>query len=93
VTITVTVGDNTLEVRVTDDGPGIPWETAELLFLPHVRGLTDSSGAGLGLAIARGIVEAHGGAIRFDASGRFEASSSGACVVVTLPIEPVVAER
>jgi signal transduction histidine kinase/ABC-type multidrug transport system ATPase subunit len=93
VTITVAVGDNTLDVRVTDDGPGIPSETADLLFLPHVRGMTDGGGAGLGLAIARGIVEAHGGRIRFDAGGKFEANNPGACVVVTLPIEPVAAER
>jgi signal transduction histidine kinase len=37
--------------------------------------------------IARGIVEAHGGAIRFEDCG------PGACVAVTLPIEPVAAER
>ena len=43
-------------------------------------------GAGLGLAIARGIVDAHGGTIRLEPSAR------GTTVAVTLPIEPVTAD-
>ncbi|MBI2708962.1 MAG: ATP-binding cassette domain-containing protein [Actinobacteria bacterium] len=75
-------GASTVTVRVRDDGPGVAVETAERMFLPHERGPADGPGAGLGLPIARGIVEAHGGRIRF------EPSETGACVAVTLPIEP-----
>jgi signal transduction histidine kinase len=52
-------------VRVTDSGPGIPEEQRERVFdrWVQLRGATSSSGAGLGLPIARGIVEAHGGRI------------------------------
>jgi signal transduction histidine kinase len=82
VAMTVELAAETVEVRVRDDGTGISPDAAEHVFLPHVRGVTDSSGAGLGLAIARGIVEAHGGTIRFEPVAR------GACVAVTLPIEP-----
>src|SRR5690606_11691620 len=49
---------------VTDTGPGIPRESLSKLFQPFwqaERGSRD--GAGLGLMIARGIVEAHGGRI------------------------------
>jgi signal transduction histidine kinase/ABC-type multidrug transport system ATPase subunit len=52
----------TVHVRVADDGPGIPADDAEAIFAPHVTG-GGSGGAGLGLAIARGIVAAHGGTL------------------------------
>ena len=87
VCITAAVVTNTVEIRVADDGPGIRWDAAERLFLPHVRGMTEGAGAGLGLAIARGIVEAHGGAIRFEEVPR------RTCVVVCLPIEPAAVQR
>jgi two-component system sensor histidine kinase KdpD len=49
---------------------------------PYVRGDTDSSGAGLGLAICKGIIDAHGGSLHFlDAA-------VGTTVQVVLPLEP-----
>jgi signal transduction histidine kinase/ABC-type cobalamin/Fe3+-siderophores transport system ATPase subunit len=82
VTAQLTDTGDLVEVRVTDDGLGIPWQHAERVFLPHERGTSQGPGAGLGLAIARGITEAHGGTIRL------EPVPTGTCVVVTLPIEP-----
>lgn len=55
------------EVLVTDDGPGVPAADQERIFDRLVRldeARTDG-GAGLGLAIARGIAEAHGGALTY----------------------------
>jgi signal transduction histidine kinase len=72
-------------VRVADDGVGIPPEVADRLFLPREGGATGRQGAGLGLAIARGIVEAHGGAIRLEPSRR------GTTIEVVLPVEPAEA--
>ena len=58
------VRDGTLEVTVSDDGPGISAEAMPRLFEPFFRARgTPRGGSGLGLAVARGLVEAHGGRI------------------------------
>jgi signal transduction histidine kinase len=56
--------DDHLEVRVSDDGPGIPPEAQEKLF--DIFYTTKEGGSGLGLTIVKQIVEAHGGAVSFD---------------------------
>ncbi len=71
-------------VDVSDRGPGLPPETLEKIFekfyrLPRER---EGSGAGLGLAICRGIVEAHGG--RIWAENR---EGGGAAFRFTIPID------
>jgi signal transduction histidine kinase len=75
-------GAGTVTVCVTDDGCGIPPLLVDRVFLPRERGVTDDAGAGLGLAIARGIVVAHGGTIRVDGA------RPGTTVAVTVPIDP-----
>jgi len=71
-------------IEVTDDGPGIPADDAERVFERFYRSdrarSADEGGAGLGLAIARWIVELHGGTIRAD-QGR----DHGCRMVVELP--------
>jgi signal transduction histidine kinase len=54
-----------IEVSITDDGPGIASQDSQRIFEPYVRGTGErqGSGVGLGLAICRRIVEAHGGKI------------------------------
>ncbi|MBS4098067.1 MAG: DUF4118 domain-containing protein [Sulfuricella sp.] len=71
------------EITVCDAGPGFPEDKRRVLFEMFVRGAVESAtpGVGLGLAICRAIVEAHGGAIR--AANRPE---GGACVTFTLPL-------
>jgi two-component system sensor histidine kinase KdpD len=68
-----------VQVRIADQGPGIPAEERGRVFEPFIRG-TGSTGTGLGLAIARAIVEAHGGTIRLG-----EAPGGGLAVVIELP--------
>ena len=76
------VGEN-LTLSVADSGPGIPPGEEERIFEKLVRGSGSEprTGAGLGLAICRGIVQAHGG--RISASTR---SQGGAQFLVTLPL-------
>ncbi len=65
VEITAAAQDGGLVARVIDDGPGVPEEDLPHLFERFWRGdpsrSRDTGGAGLGLAIARRIIEAHGG--------------------------------
>jgi two-component system sensor histidine kinase KdpD len=76
-----TEGD-VVHLAVEDDGPGLPPGDPEMLFAKFQRGRHESEvpGAGLGLAICRAIVEAHGG--RVSASQR---PGGGARFEVTLP--------
>ena len=71
-------------IRVSDTGSGIPAEHQARVFDRFYR-VTRSlqGGAGLGLAIARAIVENHGGAIRLESS-----ESTGTTVELHLPIAP-----
>jgi K+-sensing histidine kinase KdpD len=59
-----TPNEDTLRIAVEDEGPGIPSKLREQVFEKFFRQAAEpgdaASGLGLGLAIARGIVEAHG---------------------------------
>lgn len=61
------LGDGRLEIRVDDDGPGIPAEDRERLMEPFETG-DESDGVGLGLAICRRLVTEAGGEFRLDDS-------------------------
>jgi len=82
---------NAAEVTISDRGPGVPPTERHRIFEKFYRLRPDGAegGAGLGLAICRGIIEAHGGRIWVE--GRL---GSGASFHFTLPIEgvpPIVA--
>jgi two-component system sensor histidine kinase CpxA len=59
----MTVAGRVARIEVSDEGPGIPDQDLEKIFMPFFRG-EGSSGTGLGLAIARRAVLLHGGDIR-----------------------------
>ncbi|MCU1374590.1 MAG: putative two-component system sensor kinase for high-affinity potassium transport system [Actinomycetia bacterium] len=73
---------NRVDVRVVDRGPGIPANARDRVFLPFQR-LGDSPngmGVGLGLAVARGFVEAMGGELTID-----DTPGGGTTMTVSLP--------
>ncbi|RTL46486.1 MAG: DUF4118 domain-containing protein [Burkholderiales bacterium] len=71
-----------IEIDVVDEGPGFPPGRELRLFDKFERGDRESAlpGVGLGLAICKAIVEAHGGRI-----GAHNVATGGACVRVALP--------
>jgi signal transduction histidine kinase len=84
VELTASPANGMVRVTVTDHGPGIPPGEAERVFERFYRSdrarSGNDGGAGLGLAIARWIVDLHGGAIRVE-----EAEPHGCRMVVELP--------
>ena len=86
--VAVTTDGENVEIRVSDTGPGIDPE-----FVPHMfeafRQADEASGrryggVGLGLSIAKELVEAHNGHIEAESAG----AGRGATFVVTLPASP-----
>jgi two-component system OmpR family sensor kinase len=86
VSVRLTAGDDAAEVRVADDGPGIPAELLPEVFGRFARADTSRSRAagstGLGLAIVHAVVRAHGG--RVDVTSR----PGSTVFTVRLPLQP-----
>ena len=74
-----------IEISVEDTGPGIPPAQLEHIFDAFFRGdeARREPGSGLGLAVARSIVHAHGWRI-----SAADSSSGGACFTIELPLAP-----
>lgn len=79
--IGVTIGtvDDLVEIRVVDDGPGVPPERVERIFDRFVT-LDGTGGSGLGLPIAKALAQAHGGDLTYE----------GATFVLRLPIKATI---
>jgi len=92
VSIGAAARENEVEVWVDDSGPGLPRGREESIFEKFERGARESttSGVGLGLAICRAIVEAHGGRIHAENRPR-----GGARFIFSLPrgVPPTVVEE
>ncbi|MFZ3583775.1 ATP-binding protein [Loktanella sp. DJP18] len=93
--LNLAVTDEMAEIRLTDQGPGFTAAEAEQAFIRFYRGGTGqgraaSRGAGLGLSIARWIVDRHAGTIRIlrQTDGHDTAlRDPGATITITLPLE------
>ncbi len=78
ITFTTRAFDDTVEICVCDNGDGVTPTIADRMFDPFVT--TKRTGPGLGLAISRTIIQAHGGSIGYRAN-----RPTGACFFVHLP--------
>ncbi len=72
--------DAGVEVRVADDGPGIPQKIREKIFDPFFTTKPAGQGTGLGLSVSYGIVKDHGGDIRLESE-----EGVGTTFIITLP--------
>lgn len=88
----ISKADDAAEIHVRDDGAGIRPEILPRLFQPFVQ--ADSTldrskgGLGLGLAVAKGLVELHGGSIR----AKTDSAERGAEFIVRIPVQRVGSE-
>jgi len=67
-------------IAIGDNGPGIPPEIRSRIYDPFFTTKDPGQGSGLGLSIAHGIVERHGGTIELDSE-----IGKGTTFTVTLP--------
>ncbi len=85
ITLQGAAAEGSAEIRIMDEGPGIAEADRAKVFDLFDRasmGDSPSQGAGMGLAIVKGFVEAHGGDVRVDAG----ANGRGAAFVIRLPL-------
>lgn len=73
-----------LELDIEDTGVGIPADALPGIFEPYRQAHGSRKGTGLGLAVVKGLVEAHGGAV-----GVRSEVAKGSCFTVTIPKGPV----
>jgi PAS domain S-box-containing protein len=85
--ISASVRNNSVQINVNDQGPGIQPSERKRVFQAFRRGISEETGsakgAGLGLAICKGLVEAHGGRIWIR-----KKTSPGTTVSFTVPLVP-----
>jgi two-component system sensor histidine kinase KdpD len=81
-------GKRMVRMAVEDDGPGIPQEALPYIFEKFYRvanaGQARPKGTGLGLAVARGFVEAHGGTIKAESPPA--GAAGGTAFIIRLPL-------
>jgi len=72
--------DAEVELRLTDTGEGIPADALPRIFDAYRQAHAGRKGSGLGLAVVKGFVEAHGGRVEVESD-----LGKGTTFVVTLP--------
>ena len=86
ITVQCNLRSNYAHIKITDEGPGVPENMLEKIFQPFVRVSSaresDTGGSGIGLAIAKRVIDIHNGKMR--ATNRKD--GKGLAVIITLPI-------
>lgn len=78
----------TVALTIDDNGPGVPEAIRSRIFDPFFTTKPQGAGTGIGLAVSKGLVEAHGGSLTLG-----DAPDGGARFVIRLPNEPVQTEE
>jgi signal transduction histidine kinase len=73
--------DNLIEIKITDDGPGIPDSIKDKIFQPFFTTKPTGQGTGLGLSLAYDIVKAHSGELKVETK-----EHEGSTFIIQLPI-------
>jgi two-component system NtrC family sensor kinase len=73
-------GESHLQITLADTGCGIPKDIIEKVFDPFYTTKDSSGNAGLGLSIAKGIIDKHRGTVKIESE-----SEGGTCVIIALP--------
>ena len=81
VSISTKNGNGNIEIRINDNGPGIPNEIKDKIFQPFFTTKATGQGTGLGLSLAYDIVKAHGGDLSVESK-----EGEGAMFKISLPI-------
>jgi signal transduction histidine kinase len=69
------------EIRVSDNGPGIPDSIKDKIFQPFFTTKPTGQGTGLGLSLSYDIIKAHGGDLKVESK-----EGEGSTFIITLPI-------
>jgi len=85
--LTTRVVGGRIQMRVSDDGPGIPQEIRERVLEPFFTTKKEGQGTGLGLSLCNGIVQEHGGRLSVESL-----PGEGATFIVDLPIQQKAVE-
>ena len=81
-------GSDSIEVRIKDNGMGIPPDVADKIFNPFFTTKPTDRGTGLGLAISSDIIRQHGGTIRVESE-----PGQSTEMIIELPLQPPPAAR
>ncbi len=78
--VTSPSGDSGVEIRVKDNGPGIPDEVKKKIFQPFFTTKPTGQGTGLGLSMSYDIVKAHGGELKLETK-----EDAGSTFIIQIP--------
>lgn len=85
VSVSFSVSGNTAELRVSDNGPGVPPGLHNRIFEPFFTSRSD--GTGLGLAVVKSVARAHGGDVHVE-----NISPQGASFILRLPLSTTLSQ-
>lgn len=78
---------NSVVMKVSDNGPGVPPDVQRRMFEPFFTTKTEGRGTGIGLSLSLGLAEAHGGRLTYE-----DTPGGGATFILSLPIGAAEAE-